>query len=1147
MRNCDERLLSRSCFPVISCYSQFLGQKLNASIGHRKEKRGFLLAVASSSGRGVESEDEGDQVGQDMEVSEVIDVPNEAETRDLKLEAEIQRKEEYRKFRESLEVQRKRFWHNFKEQHQVYKVDREEWGVGLNPIFTVYEDAEGKRYKVDVHEEEIWMRSGVDPEFPQFAEDEARELVERRIAKANALARNIVDGVYEPNELSVLYKFQREGLGSRVGTVKEFSPPNFLPAPLRDLNVGNVFALTMVVGFAYKWWSGRKAKSAKPEVDDEEQRLMKMRKLRAKMNEKQVIQNPEVLQDEDTTEQGGDGVRKREPPETEATNVVVDVTPNKETGIKPSMQDEKFQRKVEEIRAMARQVRLQEEMAADTQSAQKLEKLEKKRSVEEETKKKIRSKDLESLAENLEDVRRLGFADEESTATVNLDFKPTSGPDRGNAGKSVNGKLPTVQKLRTPEDPTSSVADKPLSPESTRPANGRASPQGQSPSGVKPTLQEFSTPEDKTSSGADKQVLPESTQPANGRASPPGQSPSGVKPRIILSPKEARASIAAKRARLESADSVDAPRKNGLSVEDLKAKIKSKRAKAASDSISRTPKGASNGVAKDTPDQSAESLTSEMPSRPSLDENSAQGFADGQVSRLNLEDVPTVPSGEQDVGAPPVALNSSVPEDTKPPVTQGKEEERKPVEKGEKVPKRSKEEEEEQEWMSDVVLRDIVFKVQANEEAGREPFFGLNSEQEKRFFKGLERKFEREGERVKTWIKDRVENIDYGADGVSFNDPPEAYTMKWKEGMKDSSRASELSQKFSADRARIMQKQSGIEYTASRQVDDDEDDVEASKSRANPSKLTPEVSPKPEQTNIGQGKTKEIISGSGKTVVTSSGRPVDFTPGVPNTGKNEEDPPDSWQHTKRWAKDLQRKYEVEKDPQTRALMRDIGQDLDRWITEEEIDEASRLLDKGLEGEQEYVRMHYERTKAKIKQQRETFGREAMMSKYGEYKPEQEELELWWFELPYVLCLGLQSTVDGEVQSGLYSVDIGPAIEGVGDTSDAIHTVAFQDRGDAYNFCRLLQQESSKIGADGVEVIPFAPKELYRDAKEEGYKVTVIKKGQLQLSVDQSLEEVESRILEIGSARYYDDMIRDRSIDMDAVIDEGLGFGQQPQF
>lgn len=73
------------------------------------------------------------------------------------------------------------------------------------------------------------------------------------------------------------------------------------------------------------------------------------------------------------------------------------------------------------------------------------------------------------------------------------------------------------------------------------------------------------------------------------------------------------------------------------------------------------------------------------------------------------------------------------------------------------------------------------------------------------------------------------------------------------------------------------------------------------------------------------------------------------------------------------------------------------------------------------------------------------------------------------------CLGLQSRIEGEMQSGLYSVDMSPAMEGVGNSSGMVHTVAFQDRGDAHNFSRLLEQESEKLGAEAVQVVPFDPK------------------------------------------------------------------------
>ncbi|BFI42791.1 hypothetical protein MPTK2_8g11930 [Marchantia polymorpha subsp. ruderalis] len=1097
------------------CSAAFDRHKLNGKLRFGRQRRGVVVAVSASS-RGQDSEEgDADEQGQNREdvedVREIIDVPNEVEARNARIEAEIRSKEEHKQYRESLESRRKKFLHNLKEQHKVYKADRDEWGIGLKPIFTVYEDAQGKRYKVDVDEDEIWLRSGVDPLFPQFADDEAREVVERNIAKANSLARKIVEGSYEPNELSVLYKFQKAGQETTVGSVRwdgdKDTSQNYLPAPLQKMNFVTVFALTVVGGFAYKWWTGRKPKVPNPVVDEQEARLMKMRKLKAKMNQKQVIENPEVIE-QDPPKKGGDAAgNKREPPEVEAKNAVVDVTPTPTPGLKPSFEDGEFQKKVEEIRAMAREARLQEERNADLRFEKNSERTQRQRSMEEEMQEKNRAKELEALAKNLDDVRRLGSLDGDLTSTPDMDFKEKS-LNLGSevAAKPQNGKPPTVQKLESSKSDSNS-------------ASGNGMPK-----------------------------KPESTMPTNGKAVPPAQPSVGVKPRIILSPKEARASIAAKRARLESGDASPSTGKAGFS-ENMKAKIKSKRAKAAAEAAKGIAKDAFNGASRGSPNelsQDVSSATSQEELNSDVGGISDRVTTNGQVSRLDAEPVPAVQSGQRDNGASLNGASSktSAEGSSEQPVPESKIEERKVGKGGEKKPKSSKEEEEEQEWMSDEVLRDIVFKVQANEEAGREPFFNLNSEQEKRFFKGLERKFEREGDRVKSWIKDRVENIDYGADGVSLMDPPESYTAKWKEGADPSGQTSDLAKKFSEDRKRILKKQSGLDYTSSPSIDEDED-VRPKQSSSSP--VSPSVSPSNvTTTNVGRGKAKETKSGTAKTTVTSSGRPAAFTPNLPSNGENEEEQVENWQNTKRWAQDLQRKYELEKDPETRALMREIGQDLDRWITEDEIEEANRLLEKGVEGEQEYVRMHYEKTKAKIKEQRDLFGREAMMNKYGEYKPEQEEPELWWFDLPYVLCLGLQSRIEGEMQSGLYSVDMSPAMEGVGNSSGMVHTVAFQDRGDAHNFSRLLEQESEKLGAEAVQVVPFDPKELYRDAGAEGYKVTVIKKGQLQLSIDQTLEEVESRILEIGTARYYEDLLRDRSIDMDAVLDDGLGYGQTPQ-
>ncbi len=54
----------------------------------------------------------------------------------------------------------------------------------------------------------------------------------------------------------------------------------------------------------------------------------------------------------------------------------------------------------------------------------------------------------------------------------------------------------------------------------------------------------------------------------------------------------------------------------------------------------------------------------------------------------------------------------------------------------------------------------------------------------------------------------------------------------------------------------------------------------------------------------------------------------------------------------------------------------------------------------------------------------------------------------------------------------------------------------------------------------------------------------MKKGQLKLVPGQPLEDVEQRIVEIGSSVYWEELERERSIDIDAVLDDGFGYGGQ---
>lgn len=68
-------------------------------------------------------------------------------------------------------------------------------------------------------------------------------------------------------------------------------------------------------------------------------------------------------------------------------------------------------------------------------------------------------------------------------------------------------------------------------------------------------------------------------------------------------------------------------------------------------------------------------------------------------------------------------------------------------------------------------------------------------------------------------------------------------------------------------------------------------------------------------------------------------------------------------------------------------------------------------------------------------------------------------------------------------------------------------------------------------------------DTFREAKGNGFSVTVIRKGEIQLNVDQTLEEVENEITEIGSKMYHDKIMRERSVDMSGLMKGIFGAGK----
>ena len=60
------------------------------------------------------------------------------------------------------------------------------------------------------------------------------------------------------------------------------------------------------------------------------------------------------------------------------------------------------------------------------------------------------------------------------------------------------------------------------------------------------------------------------------------------------------------------------------------------------------------------------------------------------------------------------------------------------------------------------------------------------------------------------------------------------------------------------------------------------------------------------------------------------------------------------------------------------------------------------------------------------------------------------------------------------------------------------------------------------------------------AKEEGFKVTVLRTGQIDVSVESNLEEAEDQIVAIGKSVYWEREERKHSIDIDSILHQRFG-------
>lgn len=216
-------------------------------------------------------------------------------------------------------------------------------------------------------------------------------------------------------------------------------------------------------------------------------------------------------------------------------------------------------------------------------------------------------------------------------------------------------------------------------------------------------------------------------------------------------------------------------------------------------------------------------------------------------------------------------------------------------------------------------------------------------------------------------------------DGISIYDPPEKFIPRWKGAPLEKN--PEFFNNFLEQRKAIFAGNASTSYLVK---EDEPNLLQISTESLVDEKTSISVSDNALEKTLHSRNSKDS-----KTVIEGSDGSV--RPGK-KSGK------EYWQHTKKWSRGFWKSYNSETDPEMKSIMKDIGKDLDRWITEEEIQEAADLMKKLPERNKKFM----EKKINKLKREMELFGPQAVVSKYSEYAEEKEEDYLWWLDLRHVL-------------------------------------------------------------------------------------------------------------------------------------------------
>ncbi|KAF8117855.1 hypothetical protein N665_0008s0196 [Sinapis alba] len=949
-----------------------------------------------------------------------------------------------------------------------YKKEAEYWGIGSNPIFTVYQDSLGNVERVEVDEDEVLSRrSGF----------EDVESVSAKVLYAKKLAEQMENGENVIHKDSSLVKFVSSSSSSLKEEVQFVSSiqnailrldlvPK-LPAIGRAVLCGYIGLWLLKTVFVYR-------KSNEVDECSELEKLMMRRKMKA-WKEKEVVEKGtvEVLQEEEGLE------KPFEKPKFDLEELMTSISKVKGSEKKLELLDSsqvesgesmEFENKIHEIKAMARRAR---EMEAGMELNEK-----EKRNVNKETGEhdegiSMRSQNILSHSEDDDDDKDESLGtwterDQENTELSGLAIPVVNGamvdsgfPNHETAASDAEKVVPLV-----PTDgiiQSSDVSKDKLS--MMKNTTGRKSRVIRSVKEAKEFLSRRSGEEEFTQKMAQDsdEIFPkqrdEKRNPARRRKLADKNNNLGAGNGTLKSTLQSTSSKPLGKDDYEKLsepeDTVDAPGEQGSSANKIEERQTSS-------------SGGTEHIEKEQSSVKENWMEKHYHELEPIAEKMRAGFRDNYMAAREKE--------TQEPGT--IAEIAEVYRN---------------------------EDNDELEWMKDEKLRDIVFLVRDNELAGRDPFHLIDAEDKAMFLQGLEKKVEKENEKLShlhQWIHSNVENLDYGVDGISVYDPPEKVRPRWKGPPLEKN--PEFLNNYNEQREALF---SGKAASVSPVKKEEQKSSlqESSQSTSSENTLT---------------STSEVTSSQPKVVVEGSDGSV--RPGK-KSGK------EFWQHTKKWSPGFLELYNAETDPEVKAVMRDMGKDLDRWITEDEIKDVADIMEKLPERNKQFM----EKKLNKLKREMELFGPQAVLSKYSEYGEDKEEDYLWWLDLPHVLCLELYTVDDkGEQQVGFYTLEMATDLEL---EPKPHHVIAFENAADCKNLCYIIQAHLDMLRTGNVFIVPRPPKDTFREAKANGFGVTVIRKGELKLNIDEPLEEVEEQICEIGSKMYHDKIMGDRSVDISSLM------------